>query len=89
MFSTNLANIPNAESYFMASFDVENLFTNVPLPETIEIFLKLLYTNASSTVLGLTRSCFKTFLEMSVLNSFFLFDNKLYKHGITFGSYIC
>ena len=31
---------PNAGSYFMTSFDIENLFTNVPLTETVDILSK-------------------------------------------------
>ena len=44
---------PNADNYFMASFDVENLFTNILLHETIDIFLRQLFANVTTTVLGL------------------------------------
>ena len=63
----------------MVSFDVENLFTNVPLHETINIILDQLFPNDFSKVLGLTKDLFKNLLELSVLNSFFIFNNKLYK----------
>ena len=55
----------------MVSFDVENLFTNVPLYETIDIGLSHLFIKTADTVLGLPRKFFKTLLELSVLNSFF------------------
>ena len=63
----------------MASYDVSNLFTNVPLTETINIILDELFTSPSSTFLGLTRNVFRTFLELAVTNSFFLFNGRLYK----------
>ena len=86
-FSEELVRIPNANSYHMASFDVENLFTNIPISETIEICLNYLYTSDLSKVLGLSKILFKQFLEMSVLNSFFLFDDILYrqKEGLGMG----
>ena len=77
-FSSDIVSFPNAEKYFMASFDVENLFTNVPLTETIDICLNGLFFN-SDNVFGFTRSVFRNMLEISVKNSFFLFNGKYYK----------
>ena len=71
--------VDNANNLFMASFDIENLFTNIPLHETIEICLNHLFPSPQSTVMVLDRNFFKTILEHSVLNSFFVFANKLYK----------
>jgi len=51
----------------------------VPLHETINICLSKLFVSATTTIIGLTRPIFKTFLEHSVLNSFFIFNDKLYK----------
>ena len=56
----------------MSSFDVSNLFTNVPLDETINICLDSFYTGSNDTIIGLPRNLFKQFLELSVKNSFFL-----------------
>ena len=78
----------------MVSFDVENLFTNIPVHETIDICLKYLFPASNSVVLGLSKDFFKTLLEHSVLNSFFLFNSKLYKQidrlgqGLPLGSTI-
>ena len=58
----------------MASVDVENLFTNIPLNETIDICLQLLFTDPTSLIIGLPSKLFKTLMELSVLNSFFTFD---------------
>ena len=63
----------------MASFDVENLFTNTPLAETIDICIQSLFTDSNSTALGMDRNQFRTFLQKSVLNSFFMFNDKFFK----------
>ena len=69
----------DSDRCIMASFDVENLFTNIPLSETIQICLDYLFPNTDSLVFGLGRNFFKNLLDLSVLNSFFLFDGCLYK----------
>jgi len=69
-FVQEIRTINNADQFYMVSFDVENLFTSIPLQETIDICLKLLF-DKSTSILGLNISLFKTFLELSVLNSFF------------------
>ena len=63
----------------MASYEVSNLFTNVPLIETINIILDELFTSPSATFLGLTRNLFITFLKLAVTNSFFLFNGRLHR----------
>ena len=68
----------NADSYTMASFDVENLFTNIPLTETINICLNSLFPLSSSSVLGLKREFFQKLLELATCNSYFMFNSKFY-----------
>ena len=63
----------------MASFDVENLYTNIPLDETIQICLEKIFTNVNFTILGLNRTSFRTLLELAVKFCFFVFDNKFYR----------
>jgi len=77
-FVQDLRTFNNADDLYMTSFDVENLFTNIPLKETIDIILDLLFVNCT-TVLGLDRKFFKQLLELSVLNCFFIFNGKLYR----------
>ena len=77
-FAKELANLPHADQYFMASFDVESLFTNIPLHETITICLDLLFRN-TNTVLNLTKTLFKQLLTYAVTNTFFIFDGQLYE----------
>ena len=69
----------NANNLYMTSFDIESLYTNIPLIETIEIILSQLFSNPSGTFLGLSRKLFKSMLEICVLNSYFIFNNKLYR----------
>ena len=76
-FSSMLGNLPDCENLCMASFDVESLFTNIPLHETIDICLDSLFCS-SDHVIGLPKKHFKTLLELSVLNSYFIFDGKFY-----------
>lgn len=62
----------------MASFDIENLFTNIPLVETIEICVEVLFSNATD-IIGLSRALSRKLLEHSVLNSFYLIANYISK----------
>ena len=43
-FVNELSSLPN-HSYFMASFDVTRLFTNLPLDECIDLCVKQLFSN--------------------------------------------
>ena len=60
--------------FFMISFHVKDLFTNVPLSETINIVLIFLFPNPTSTFQSFSRKCFQDFLNLGVSNSFFLFN---------------
>ena len=78
-FVSHLSNVIFDNNLFMTSFDVCNLYTNVPLAETINIILDSLFNNPKDTFIGLTRSFFKQFLEMCVTNSFFIFNGELFR----------
>ena len=71
---------------FMVSFDVESLFTNIPLQETIEICISSLFSSASD-VLGITAKYFRCLLELAVTNSYFVFNEQFYrqKEGVGMG----
>ena len=45
-----------ADTLFMASFDVDNLYNNAPIYETIDMILNEFFTSSSNLVIGLTRS---------------------------------
>jgi hypothetical protein len=78
-FVNKVKGIHNANSFYMASFDVESLFTNIPLAETIDICLNFLFVDGTDSFMNFSRKLFKTLLELAVLNSFFIFNSKLYK----------
>ena len=48
-FAQKISSIPHADSLHMVSLDVESLFTNVPLEETIKIASDSLFSNATQT----------------------------------------
>ena len=59
----------------MASFDIKDLYTNIPLRETIEICMDQI----DSELFNLPRAFFKQMLEISVFNTVFAFREKYYK----------
>ena len=72
---------------FMASFDVDSLFTNVPLDETIDISVKKLF-GRKKKYKGFTKENFKKLLSFAVKDSFFIFNGTYYKQvdGVAMGS---
>ena len=61
----------------MASFDVESLFTNIPLDETITIITESLFGELEKFK-KFTKIQFTKLLNLAVKDSPFLFNNKLY-----------
>jgi hypothetical protein len=74
-------------SCYMASLDVDSLFTNIPLIETMDICTKLLFQE-NDTVHGMNREDFKQLLSIATTESFILFDNEFYQQidGVAMGS---
>ena len=84
-FVTEIAALNLPSNFIMASLDVESLFTNVPLNETIEIILdkydpKSFYDICKDTV--------RKLLKFATSESCFLFDGSLFNQidGISMGS---
>ena len=71
----------------MGSLDVDSLFTNIPLEETIEICTNELFKE-SETIEGLSKTEFKELLSLATKDSHFIFDGTLYKQidGVAMGS---
>ena len=71
----------------MASLDVEPLFTNIHLEETINISCDSLFGNETK-INNFSRNDFEKLLRMALQNNFFNFDYKIYKQtdGIAMGS---
>ena len=84
-FAEDIVN-QNAEHY-MVSFDVESLFTNIPLDETINICVERLY-NRKKKVNGLLKRHFKELLTLATKSSYFLFNGVYYSQidGVAMGS---
>ena len=72
---------------FMASLDVDSLFTNVPLDETIKICIDE-FLKSEMTVCGLNRKEMFEMLSLTLKESIILFDNKYYSQidGVAMGS---
>ena len=73
---------------YMASFDVEALFTNIPLDETINICVEQLYKRRNMKIKGLSKNQFKNLLELATKESLFIFDGVCYQQtdGVAMGS---
>ena len=63
---------------FMPSFDIQSLFTNIPLDEMIDVCVDVVYNNRKKVKGMLKRYC-KQLLTLSVKSSFFLFNGVYYK----------
>ena len=71
---------------FMASFNVDSLFTYIPSDETINIIEKLLSEN--ETVHNLNKDQFKSLSTLATKESYFPFEGELYQQvdSVTMGS---
>ena len=63
---------------FMGSLDVDSLFTNIPLTETINICINLLY-NKVDVIEGINKTEFENLLSLANQESYFMFNDILYK----------
>ena len=59
----------------MASFDVEALFANIPLQETIGLCVQKLFEH-KNYIDGLSKDPFREMLTITMTESFILFDSK-------------
>ena len=72
----------------MASFDVQALFTNIPLDETIDICVRNLFKKPGTKIKDLNSKQFRDLLELACKESLFIFDGACYKQidGVAMGS---
>ncbi len=84
-FAKELCGMQN-DGFFMASFDVKSLFTNIPLNETIDICVEDLFAQAPPQ--KFFRKNIRSMLSNCVLDYFFFFDSKYYEQidGVAMGS---
>ena len=73
---------------YMVSLDVTSLFTNVPLQATIQIILDKVFENENELFHNFSKSEFKKFLEIAVLDTNFISNNSVYRQtdGVAMGS---
>ena len=69
----------NANLY-MASLDIDSLFTNLPLNETIDICIENIFQN-KNTVNKFDKNNFRKMLTLATKESYFVFDKNYYKQG--------
>ena len=62
----------------MTSFDVESLFTNIPLQETIDFCVELLF-NDKLNIDSFTITDFHELLTVTMSDSLVLFDGEYYQ----------
>ena len=64
--------------HFMASLDIESLFTNIPLNEVIDICIDDLFCD-TNTIQNLDRNDMRELLNLAAYESFFIFDQVMYR----------
>ena len=73
---------------YLVSLDVVSLFTNVPVDETIDICVDLLYNSEDRSPPKIKRDDFKELLTLAVKDNCFVYNGHLYvqKDGVAMGS---
>jgi sugar-specific transcriptional regulator TrmB len=76
------------KTYIMCSFDVESLYTNVPVEEAIDVTLDFIFKPTKSIDVPFDRDQLKTLLNLSIRDAPFRFQNKIYKQidGVAMGN---
>jgi hypothetical protein len=84
----NKVKLLNNTEVGMGSFDVESLFTNVPLEETIDILISKIFKDKKSTFHGLKHFQFRDLMIIATQQSHFQFLGKFYDQidGVAMGS---
>lgn len=86
-FPKQMSTISLENHVIMASFDIQSLFANMLLKETMDLCTNRLFENTDN-VHNLMRDQFKKLLKLSVEDSIFMFNNQLYSQtdGVAMGS---
>ena len=84
-FSSNISS--QDHSLFMASLDVDSLFTNIPLDETITITVNKIY-GRKRKIDGIKKSDFREMLNFATKGSIFYFNGNYFRQvdGVAMGS---
>ena len=76
----------NLSKIFLVSYDVTGLFTNIPLQETIDIAINLIFNHNPN--LNITRKELKKLFLFATSQTHFIFNSKFYNQidGVAMGS---
>ena len=76
----------NLSTRFLVSYDVTSLFTNIPLQETIDIAINLIFNHNHN--LNITKKELKKVALFATSQTHFIFNSKFYKQidGVAMGS---
>ena len=76
----------NLSKIFLVSYDVTSLFTNIPLQETIDIAINLIFNHNPN--LNITRKELKKLFLFATSQTHFIFNSKFYNqiNGVAMGS---
>ena len=87
-FADSICKFPSNDAQTMCSFDVESLYTNVPVSEAIEIALDELYKKPTKVESALKRDPMRKLLNFAVRDIPFRFLNDQYSQvdGVAMGS---
>ena len=83
----------NLSKTFLVSYDVTSLFTSIPLHETIDIAINLIFNDNPN--LNITKKELKKLLLLATSRTHFIFNCNFYNQidgvamGFSFGSYPC
>ena len=77
-FARDISLMENRD-YYMASFDIKSLFTNIPVAETCQIILDKLFPHHNSTHNGFDKMQFERMLNNCLQNNIFLFNGNVYE----------
>ena len=84
-FVSTIQGIPDADSLYICSFDVESLYTSIPVDETIELNLYTIYISADVVHWNLNRNMLRKLLIASLKDCYFKFNNMQQIDGLAMG----
>ncbi|CAF5049984.1 unnamed protein product, partial [Rotaria sp. Silwood1] len=87
-FVRNISNIKLSQDDYLASLDIQDLYTNIPVNKAIDITLERLIECKKLESLPFTTTDIKDLLNLCLKNSYFQFNDKFYKQktGLPMGN---
>ncbi|CAF4356108.1 unnamed protein product [Rotaria sp. Silwood2] len=87
-FVKNISNIKLDQDNHLASLDIQNLYTNIPVNKAIDITLKRVEESNKLKTLSFTKTDIKDLLNLALKNSYFECNGKYYKQkaGLPMGN---